>query len=337
MTVYRGAPYPEESRDRDHWILAHRPARNKLDPQRPYAFLAEDECSATGETVRVVTIFLTSRECPWRCLMCDLWRNTLTDSAPQGSIPAQIDFALARSEPAREIKLYNNGSFFDRQAVPPDDYEEIAARLSAFERVIVECHPALIGEDCLRFRDLLNANGEPHRAPAELEIAMGLETVHPKVLPRLNKRMTLDQFSRAAGMLRKNRIELRVFVLIKPPFMDEPEALYWTERSLEFAFDCGATAVSLIPTRAGNGALDMLAKRGEFKPPKLATLEAAIAYGVNLRRGRVFADLWDLERFSHCASCFEARAVRLRQINLSQTVPPAIDCPACGEESCRGF
>ena len=31
----------------------------------------------TGGCVDVATLFLTNRECPFRCLMCDLWKNTL--------------------------------------------------------------------------------------------------------------------------------------------------------------------------------------------------------------------------------------------------------------------
>ena len=31
----------------------------------------------------------------------------------------------------------------------------------------------------------------------QLEVALGLETVHPEVLARLNKQMTLDDFARA--------------------------------------------------------------------------------------------------------------------------------------------
>ena len=48
---------------------------------------------------------------------------------------------------------------------------------------------------------------------------MGLETAHPEVLAGLNKRMTLDQFSTAANFLRRNGIDLRVFILVQPPFM----------------------------------------------------------------------------------------------------------------------
>src|SRR5213078_1780566 len=128
----------------------------------------------SGELVSVATIFLTNRECPWHCLMCDLWKNTLTETVPPGAIPAQIDSALVElggrarleavdcaaangrqlprdigrghtsaAKSARQIKLYNSGSFFDPRAIPPDDYEPIVRRVAAFERVIVESHPAL--------------------------------------------------------------------------------------------------------------------------------------------------------------------------------------------------
>lgn len=321
-------PFPSDTTQIDSWILARRPARNALDPQRPHAFFLEQERADSGELVDVATIFLTNRECPWRCLMCDLWRNTLPETVPAGAIPAQIDYALARLPVARQVKLYNSGTFFDRGAIPPEDYPAIAQQLRGFDRVIVESHPALVGEASLRFRDLLDVidNVSP------LEVAMGLETAHPEVLARLNKRMTLDQFARAAAFLRENRIALRAFILVKPPFLDEEQALHWAKRSLDFAFDCGASSASLIPTRFGNGALEALAEQGQFSPPKLGTLEAAAEYGVRLGRGRVFADVWDLQKFSDCAACFPARLARLRQMNHSQTVPPPVVCGHCHDK-----
>src|SRR5258708_40256621 len=89
-------PVREYSSTIDQWILAQRPARNPVDPGRPSAFFIEEERAESGETASSATIFLTNRECPWRCLMCDLWKHTLTDSVPPGAIPAQIDFALLR-------------------------------------------------------------------------------------------------------------------------------------------------------------------------------------------------------------------------------------------------
>jgi radical SAM enzyme (TIGR01210 family) len=290
--------------------------RNPLDPWQPYAFLAEPERSREGEIVPVNTIFLTNRECPWRCVMCDLWKNTLTESVPAGAIPSQIDYALARLPAARHVKLYNSGSFFDPHAIPPADYAPIAARLAPFEHVIVENHPALVGENCLRFRDLLSGR---------LEVAMGLETVHPAILPRLNKQMTLEQFAGAAKFLGRYGMDLRAFILVKPPYMRADEADHWAQRSLDFAFECGASAATLIPTRAGNGAMEALA----FTPPSIAMLEASLSYGIGLAKGRVFADLWDLRRFSTCDSCFDARAARLLQMNLQQTVLAPVECGAC--------
>lgn len=321
----------------DTWIAGQRPPRNSVDPLRPYLFFQEEERSRDGEIVPVNAVFLSNRECPWRCLMCDLWKNTLTETVPAGAIPTQIEYALARLPAARHIKLYNSGSFFDPRAIPLADYSPIAERLAAFEHVIVESHPALIGENCLRFHELLSG-----RLPARrLEVAMGLETVHPTVLPRLNKHMTLEQFHEAADVLRSHDIDLRVFILVKPPFLREDEAVEWATRSLDFAFECGASVATLIPTRADNGAMEALALEGDFAPPAIATLEASLEYGLGLRKGRVFADLWDLRRFSQCDVCYHARAARLQRMNLDQTIPerPAClecDCQECDRPHCGG-
>jgi radical SAM enzyme (TIGR01210 family) len=314
------SPYPATNLERDRWIVEQRPARKTLDPQKPYLFFIEQELSACGEILRVAAIFLTNRECPWRCVMCDLWRNTLTTSVPPGAIPAQIDFALAQFPAARVLKLYNSGSFFDSRAIPVEDHLAIAERANKFERLIVENHPALVNDACLRFQD---------RLKCRLEIAMGLETVHPGVLPKLNKRMTLEQFSRAADFLRAHAIDLRVFVLVQPPFMQPHEAVFWAQRSVDFAFDCGATAVTLIPTRDGNGAMETLSSNQQFSPPRLETLEASVSYGLDLKRGRIFADLWDADKIPSCPICRLPRISRLRQMNLSQINLAPVRCESC--------
>jgi archaeosine synthase beta-subunit len=313
--------YPAQSGDRDRWIVAHRPHREILETHRPYAFFTEEECAASGNVEPVATVFLTNRECPWRCLMCDLWRNTLTETVPLGAIPAQIDYAVARLGPAQTIKLYNSGSFFDRGAIPAEDYGAIADRVNSFQRVIVESHPALISPKCFEFRD---------RLKGQLEVAMGLETVHPEILERLNKRMTLEQFAKAADFMRESSIALRVFILVQPPFMKPEESLYWAERSLDFAFGCGASAATLIPTRGGNGALEALASHGSFAPPRLDVLEAAATYGIGLKQGRVFVDLWDVQRNPGCPDCHAARIARLHEMNLRQCVPGTVACESCG-------
>src|SRR5262249_6318042 len=97
----------------------------------------------------------------------------------------------------------------------------------------------------------------------------------------------------------------------------------------DFAFDCGASVCSLIPTRAGNGAMESLTATGEFVPPSLDSLESVLEYGLELRAGRVFADLWDIERLIRCAACSPARIARLRTMNATQVIPESIRCSNC--------
>lgn len=315
-------PYPDSRAARDAWILARRVGiarTEKLHPRHPSHWLRESEPDPAGGQASILTVFLTNKECPWRCLMCDLWRHTLEETVPVGAIPEQLDRALAADQVehprrAQWLKLYNAGSFFDSQAIPAADWPKLALKAQSFERLVVECHPKLIRDDrILPFHRLLGSG-------TRLELALGLETAHPEVLERLNKGIDRETFQRSAHWIRHHDMDLRVFVLVKPPFLNESEALEWACRSIDFAFDCGANTISLIPTRSGNGALESLATRGEFAPPRPETLESALAYGIQLGRGRVFADTWDLEKLEPDAIRCSSLRARLEQANQMQRI-----------------
>ena len=302
----------------DHEILELRPKKHRLDITKPYHYLHEREADAEGQIRKVNTIFLTNRECPFKCLMCDLWKHTLDEHTPAGAIPSQIKYALERLPEASVIKLYNNGNFFDTKAIPRQDYQAIADQLSSYDHVIVENHPKLCNQRCLEFLDMLEG---------DLEIAMGLETIHPEILPKLNKQITKDNFKQAATFLQSNGIKVRAFILLNLPYLTDQESnIAWSVKSVAFAFECGAGACAIIPTRTGNGIMDKLQKQGDFIPPTLNALESAFEKSLQLNKGRVFADLWDLQQFSSCNHCFEKRKSRLQVMNLSQTILPKIPC-----------
>lgn len=306
----------------DSWILEARPPKNEVSSSRPYAHTIEKERSTNGALVDVATLFLTNKECPFRCLMCDLWKNTTDETVDPGAIPAQIRWALDRLPPARQIKLYNSGNFFDPAAIPEGDYSAIAELVAPFEAVVVESHPKMVGRRCLEFGAFL---------PGDLHVAMGLETVHPAVLARLNKRMTLDDFAAAVQTLTTHGMQARAFILLRPPFLDEAEGVEWCRRSLDFAFDVGVECCAIIPTRSGNGVMEILEREGHFTPPSLASLEAVFDYGLRLERGRVFVDLWDIGKLVSTEEAGAERVQRLARMNLSQQVEPLLAAGESGQ------
>ena len=301
----------------DLWVRSHRAPKNPVENQRPYGVFVEEERNAQGEIEKVATVFLTNKECPFQCLMCDLWKNTTDEAVQPGDIPAQIAWALSKFPKVKTIKLYNSGNFFDVNAIPLKDHEAIAEMLKGFNKVIVENHPKLINANTFRFQRMLTPT---------LEIAMGLETSNPEVLQKLNKKMTLADFEQAVGKLNEHNIPTRTFILLKPPFLDEPAGILWAKRSIEFAFNAGVQTAVVIPTRHGNGALDVLGRLGHFSPPNIESLEEVLEHGIKLKSGVVLADLWDIKQFSKCETCLDQRTERLQVMNLHQTLPPAITC-----------
>ncbi len=300
-----------------HWIRAQRGEKMPVDPFVPYGYFNEQECTVTGSVEEVTTILLTNRECPYNCLMCDLWKHTTDKTVPPGAIPAQIEYALSRLPFASRVKLYNSGSFFDRRAIPLADYEQIASLLSPYKSVLVESHSALIGNETLNFKRLLK--------PA-LEVGIGLETIHPEVLPRLNKQMTTADFGHAVEWLRSQGILSRAYILLRPPFLTEEEGIEWACKSIDFAFGAGVSSCVVIPVRPGNGALDKLTEEGYFAKPAIRSLERVMEYGLGLHAGVVLADLWDLEQFADCVHCKGLRRERLNKMNLTQAITPPVDC-----------
>jgi uncharacterized Fe-S cluster-containing MiaB family protein len=343
--------YPATASARDRFVLERRGPRPEHDPWRYQGLIVEDERTAQGGRARMATVLLTGRECPWRCTMCDLWTYTTVTDTPPGAIAAQV--AAARSAlrdqpiPVTGMKLYNAGSFFDPRAVPEADYEAVAGALAGLSRVIVESHPALVGPRVDRLLAALGHRRGPGGRPDErlprpderstqLEVAMGLETAHPVALDRLNKRFTLEGFARAGRALDNRGVALRVFLLISPPFVPLDEQDAWLVRSVDAAFSCGAAVVSLVPTRPGNGALEALAGAGSFRAPDLDDIERSFALALSHARGRgrVFVDVWDLEKFSRCPHCSAARRDRLQAMNLEQIVLPHRPCPV-GDHGAR--
>ncbi|MDX1284738.1 MAG: hypothetical protein R3182_07000, partial [Draconibacterium sp.] len=90
----------------DNWILDKRGNKNSVSRHKPYGWLVEKERTLSGKIEDTAIIFLTNRECPFRCLMCDLWKNTTDLPVAKGDIPKQIEWAVEQMPLAKHLKLY---------------------------------------------------------------------------------------------------------------------------------------------------------------------------------------------------------------------------------------
>jgi radical SAM enzyme (TIGR01210 family) len=270
---------------------------------------------------RALTVFLAGAECPFTCSFCDLWRFTTEHPTPRGALVGQLEAVLAEvDQSANRLKLYNASNFFDPRAVPPEDLPLIARIGRSFDAVTVESHASTIGARIVQFADAVEGR---------LEIAVGLETIHPVAMANLNKRLDPARFEKAAEFLARHDIDLRVFVLLGTPFISAAETVEWTVRTVEYAVDRGAAVVSIIPVRGGNGELERLQALGRFVPPTLHQLEEALERSRNVANTVVTADLWDAHLLSACECCGASRIERMRRLNIVGGTESPIDCPAC--------
>jgi len=309
----------------DRRIRSLRPPKPAVDPWKAHGCIVEEERRPSGAVETAATIFLAGAECAFTCSFCDLWRYTIDGPTPRGALPAQIEASLAavESRSIQRVKLYNASNFFDRRAVPREDLPRIAELCAPFTGVTVESHAKTVEGGAVDFA---------RRLAGRLEIAMGLETIHPSAASLLNKRLEIDRFDRAMEFLVGADVDVRVFVLLGAPGIPASEAVEWTVRSVEHAAHRGASVVSIIPVRGGNGEMERLASLGQFAPPTLRELERALDAALDQPRTAVTADLWDVERLASCATCRDQRIERMRRMNLSGVGEPSVVCGACEAE-----
>ncbi len=303
-------------------IESRRGSREVLDTAKPFALVREQEPAGKCSLTDVATVFLTGAECPYRCSMCDLWRYTLDRATAPGEITGQLSWVLDQLDSHVEarpewIKLYNASNFFDSRAVPEDDHSAIAKQCESFQRVIVENHPKLVRPTVKQFASMLHG---------KLEIAMGLETVHPGSMLLLNKGFDLDDFARASEQLDAMQIDRRAFVMLQPPGTEPSESMDWAMKTLAFADAHGVRHCSIIPTRMGNGTMEWLQEQSLFIPPTFRQLEQTLELALSqFSEMIVTVDTWNLELLSgNCDQCIFERKERLERMNLQQCCFPEV-------------
>jgi hypothetical protein len=223
-----------------------------------------------GEVTAGVVI-LPTRGCAWGlaggCAMCGYVYDSSTVS--QDRLLRDFRQALKKLGEVEYLKIFNSGSFFDERELARETafaiFEEVN-RHPRIKRLQVEARPEYLDGYVLReSADLLNAS---------LEVGIGFETVSDYIRDNcINKGVTLRDLRRAMRRCRESGVEVKAYILVKPPFLTEREGIEDAVRSGVAAHKYGADRISLNPVSVHRDTLvEMLWRRGEYSPPWLWSL-----------------------------------------------------------------
>ncbi len=209
-------------------------------------------------------ILLDTKGCFWRsCYMCG-YNN---DAREGGAVLAQVERAMEQYDGEEVIKMFTSGSFLDTREISREDRREVLRMLPNVD-LTIESRPEFVTDSAL---DDLGGR--------RVEVAMGLESASDEVLHNcVNKGFSPSDFVRASRRIRDAGLRVKAYLLLKPPFLSELEALEDLKRSIDFC-SVYADVVSINPVNVQKGTLvEALWLEGRYRPPWLWSLVDALLY-----------------------------------------------------------
>ena len=220
------------------------------DPREPTRVWLDEDNTPSG-VYDSLTIILNTGGCRWAraggCTMC----GYVAESVEGGSVShedlmAQVEKCLAHedeqvSEKAGQIKIYTSGSFLDEREVPTQTRRAIAETFADRDRIVVESLPDFVDRE--KITDFTTHG-------IETDVAIGLETATDRVRHDcVNKYFDFSEFERAATQAVECGAGIKAYLLMKPAFLSEAEAIEDMKRSISrCAAVEGCHTVSMNPT-----------------------------------------------------------------------------------------
>jgi archaeosine synthase beta-subunit len=263
-----------------------------------------------GREAESLTIILRTPGCSWaRCTMC----GYPVEGAPatEKDLLVQFGRAMERLSPEAEVvKIYTSGSFLDPGELPEVVRDHILDSLKAMgvKKLVLETRPEYI---------------TPERAKAclsrlETEFALGLETANDLVRQKsVCKGFSFQDFVKASEIVHNLGGRIKAYLLLKPPFLSEGEAIRDAVSSARAAKPY-ADMISLnLCNIQKKTTVERLWERGEYRPPWLWSAVEVLRnspgpiicdpVGAGTRRGP-----------HNCGECDGAVAEAIRKFSLTQ-------------------
>jgi radical SAM enzyme (TIGR01210 family) len=283
------------------------------------------------QPVSAFVVILRTRGCFWAnhsgCSMCGYFRDS-NPAISEKDIQHQLAESLKGYGGQPIVKVFTSGSFFDTQEIPAVMQQDILdAFFSLAAQVSVETRPEFIA----RVRDIDVPVGK------RLEIAMGLESANDCVLEySIAKGFTYNQWRVAAEQVADAGHRLKVYILIKPPFLKEKEAIFDALTSANKVDDI-ANTISYNPVAVhGYTLVDFLWRRGLYRSPWLWSVVEVLTRSAEQMDSDIKCDVvaGGKPRGAHnCGTCDNVILDAIRSFSLykNPTIFDDINCD-CQEE-----
>jgi archaeosine synthase beta-subunit len=302
-----------------------------------------------GRPCKALVVILKTRGCTWAlaggCTMCGYANESAWAKVTEDELVAQFQRAWRKYQGEELVKIYTSGSFLDRFEVMPEAQKRIlsiigkpdpASGRKAPRKVAFESLPGFVTDETLA----------PLAGLCErLEVGIGVESANLRVLrDSVNKGHAFEEFPRAAEACRRHGVSVKAYLMCKPPFLKESDALTDATRTIVAAAAVNPTMVSLNPTNVqGNTVVDALYKRGSYRPPWLWTLVQALLDGRTQAEAAGFAGMLKSDvvaagqdRGAHnCGKCDETVVGYLKKYKATQDRKWLQRCLDEVECSCR--
>jgi len=233
-----------------------------------------DEILVEGKTLRRKRIVLLTSGCTVAsCTMCPL-PNEAVD-AKMGCIKPsnlmdQFDSAFSTTEDEIDgfdvVTIYTNGNFFVDQEVPPLVREYIYGQIkkSSVSLLIVESLPQFVTKAIIE-------EAKTHLGEKQLSVYIGLQSSDDLIRElAINSTTTTFAFEQAVHLLHEANYLCTAFLMVKPPFLTEKEAIEDAVQSIVYLSTLGVYDPMLCATKISpNTVVSLLAEEGNFVSPWL--------------------------------------------------------------------